>query len=61
MLILGLKNGEIAILSYGDFKLINRCRMCSGEITGILINQSAETMIIMSTDSVLIQVNLRGI
>jgi hypothetical protein len=35
--------------------------MCSGEITGILINQSAETMIIMSTDSVLIQVNLMGI
>lgn len=36
--VFGLKSGEVAVLTYGDFQFVHRNKVCSGEIIGIIIN-----------------------
>ena len=46
-------------MTYGDFKFVHRKRVCSGEITGIVVG--ADLMVIVSTDNVLVIVDLKGV
>jgi hypothetical protein len=51
IIIIGLLNGEIQLLKYGEFKVIYKKQISAGEINYIVASQAAGKLVISSSDN----------